>query len=758
MSDFIERSVPFEITRAAGDGRVLEGYAAVFDQPQRIRDWEGEYTETIARGAFAKAIERGRVVLMYEHGQHPFVGTMPLGRIETLREDENGLFVRAVLSDSILVDPVRTAIRDGAITGMSFRASVSDSSSEWSRDRKRVTRTELALFELGPVGMPAYPTTSVAVRMAEAAGLDVPKAAGTVRINVVPVIQPAETATRTETPAVDAADAEPVDAGEAHDGPVDADAERAATPESPVVDAPASDANPQLTREGIEPVSDNTPAPDMDGVTADMARTKLAEIKDELGRMAAKSALTEDDMARLATLNTAAEAYAQHERRMTVKETIAAVAQVTERAKAMPVTFSAPTSGPRATDLDRDPIRDSRDVAARSGNDPWALMRNMPLFGRSQAEIGADIVALGYQAIERMSGASPATRENATQILQSAGKEQTRIARYLVEASAPEFLRATSKLFANPEAGMGQLTAEELDAYTRATGTVGTGNTGGFLVPVQLDPSVIVNSVGTAGASVLRQISTVRQTTRNIWQGVAAGATAWSYDAEGAEVSDDNSTWAQPTITMRSARGFIPFTLELQEDADNLSGELGTLLAEGRNDLESTVFVTGTGASNQPEGVLSQIRAVSGQILQTTSQDVLSLADVSALIGGLPEKFRARASWLAHNGTYLRIKALDTSTGAWQNPVGGAAETLYGRPTYIAEAMPNGITASTNNDLALVGDFSKYYIVDRLGTQLQYIPFVFGSNARPNGTVGWFGMYRNGAAVVVNTAFRLLRV
>jgi phage head maturation protease len=81
-----------------------------------------------------------------------------------LREDRNGLFVRARLSDNWLIQPVRDAIRDGAISGMSFRFRVV--ADEWGTDTEGDTRTirEVELLEAGPVVFPAYEQTTVAVR------------------------------------------------------------------------------------------------------------------------------------------------------------------------------------------------------------------------------------------------------------------------------------------------------------------------------------------------------------------------------------------------------------------------------------------------------------------------------------------------------------------------------------------------------------------------------------------------------------------
>jgi len=146
------------------DGRTLEGYAAVFNAWTEIKDQMGTYRERIAPGAFKRSLGRIVPVLQFDHGSHPLIGSLPLGAITVTREDRNGLFVRAKLSDNWLIDPVRDAIRDGGITGMSFRFKVIHD--EWASDDAGETRTikEVELMELGPVVFPAYTQTSVAVR------------------------------------------------------------------------------------------------------------------------------------------------------------------------------------------------------------------------------------------------------------------------------------------------------------------------------------------------------------------------------------------------------------------------------------------------------------------------------------------------------------------------------------------------------------------------------------------------------------------
>lgn len=183
----VVRSVPFEIRDTSGDGTgdglTLTGLAAVWDSPTEIDSWEGCFTESIRRGAFRKTIREQTPVLQFDHGRHPLVGSIPIGRIDDLQETDEGLQVTARLSDNWLVEPVRDAIRDKAVNGMSFRFSVVRE--EWRDnagklvspdelqqllwmpgDRGPLQRTliEVRCPELGPVVFPAYAATSVGVR------------------------------------------------------------------------------------------------------------------------------------------------------------------------------------------------------------------------------------------------------------------------------------------------------------------------------------------------------------------------------------------------------------------------------------------------------------------------------------------------------------------------------------------------------------------------------------------------------------------
>lgn len=161
------RRVPFEVrsTIEDGDGLTMTGYAAVFNQPARINSWEGEFDEIIRPGAFAASLARQTPVLMFDHGQHPLLGSIPIGRYTDVHEDDHGLHVEARFHENWLTEPIRDAIREGSISGMSFRFREPDD--VWTKRNGDVPLREItkaSVPEMGPVVFPAYEGTEVGVR------------------------------------------------------------------------------------------------------------------------------------------------------------------------------------------------------------------------------------------------------------------------------------------------------------------------------------------------------------------------------------------------------------------------------------------------------------------------------------------------------------------------------------------------------------------------------------------------------------------
>lgn len=144
----------------ASDVVGFTGYASKFNAPYSVRDFLGEYTETIAPGAFDKALsERDDVRLLVNHQGIPLArtksGTM------ALRSDHEGLLVDVPNLDgtSPLVQEVRSALRRGDVDEMSFAFKATRQ--EWNEDYTQRTIREVKLYDVSLVTYPANPAATV---------------------------------------------------------------------------------------------------------------------------------------------------------------------------------------------------------------------------------------------------------------------------------------------------------------------------------------------------------------------------------------------------------------------------------------------------------------------------------------------------------------------------------------------------------------------------------------------------------------------
>lgn len=408
---------------------------------------------------------------------------------------------------------------------------------------------------------------------------------------------------------------------------------------------------------------------------------------------------------------------------------------------------------PGGSDFDRDPMAEPRDIP-ESRTNPWDLSDvRMSLTPQGRAQ---ELRSRAFDAIEKMAGTTSNRRETATQILERYDTPDGKLAEQVLATSSPVYLRAFEKM-ARTSGRTETLDNEEREALNRAMSLTNTA--GGYLVPFQLDPTVILTSDGSQNE--IRRIARQVVATGNVWNGVSAGAVSWSFDPEAAEVSDDAPTFAQPTVTIRTARGFVPISLEAFEDEQNVTAEVGSLLAQGREDLEATVFITGVAASNQPVGIVTALVAAGGASVQTSiTADTFAVADLYKVWNSLAARYRSRSSWLANGITLGLVRQFGTNlANAWvEGLAGGNAAQLFGAPVYTAEAMDGVINAAAENYVLAVGDFSNYVIADRIGMTVEFIPNMVGANFRPTGQKGWFAYYRTGANVVNAAGLRLLNV
>jgi HK97 family phage major capsid protein len=301
-------------------------------------------------------------------------------------------------------------------------------------------------------------------------------------------------------------------------------------------------------------------------------------------------------------------------------------------------------------------------------------------------------------------------------------------------------------------------TAEEAKALNEFRAmSEGADSAGGFGVPVLIDPTIILTS-GAADAPILNLARIVTITTDN-WKGVSSAGVSWSYDAEASEVSDDSPTLAQPTIDVYSARGFIPYSIEVGQDYPGFATEMRRLLDQGYIDLVARQSMTGSGSA--PQGIFTALDANTNVEVVVTTDGAFGAVDLLKVWKSLPERYRSRATWIMHTDVENEIRTFAANdTGAYYtiNLTQGGIGNLFGRPVVTTDYAPEftGTTGAAN--ILVVGDFSNFLIAQRAGMTVELVSHLFGTtNNRPTGERGWFAYARHGFDSVNDLGFRLLQ-
>lgn len=401
--------------------------------------------------------------------------------------------------------------------------------------------------------------------------------------------------------------------------------------------------------------------------------------------------------------------------------------------------------------------------------DPFNLdeIRSMP-FSR---EHGEELRARALKAVESAdSWVTDEVREALTKRIEKRDRMGAAIAQHTLVYGSPEYQRAFDKLLSNPTFGAALLEPDEARAFKRASDeqaraamAEGTTTTGGFMVPVFIDPTIILTNNGIE--SPMRAVSTVKQIATQTWKGLTSAGVTAEWTAEAAQAADASPTVAQPSISPVRADAYLQASFEMLDDT-NVAEQIGELIADAKERLEGTAYTVGTG-STQPNGVVTAVGGVTASRVAGSSgaggaADFV-LADVYALLNALPARHRRNASWQAELSTLNRIRRFgEGSNGSnsafWADLGVDVPALLLGKAAYENSAMDSTIVSGSNDDVLIIGDFRKYFIVDRIGLQVVFNPLVIGANARPTGEVGWFAHWRTGGDCVDTNAFRLLRL
>jgi uncharacterized protein len=148
------KTLEFKVTDLDWEGRTVEGYAASFNNTDLVGD-------IIHKGAFSKTLaERGnKVRFLWQHDR-----AEPLGRPIEMHEDDRGLFIKAIVSDTSRGRDALALLRDGAISGLSIGYDAMPGGTDYTKTPEGKTirnLREVRLWEFSLVSMPANEQATV---------------------------------------------------------------------------------------------------------------------------------------------------------------------------------------------------------------------------------------------------------------------------------------------------------------------------------------------------------------------------------------------------------------------------------------------------------------------------------------------------------------------------------------------------------------------------------------------------------------------
>jgi Predicted phage phi-C31 gp36 major capsid-like protein len=387
---------------------------------------------------------------------------------------------------------------------------------------------------------------------------------------------------------------------------------------------------------------------------------------------------------------------------------------------------------------------------------------------RRSARSGSDSGAMRViDELHRDGGLSDVSAEITVDLLRrdepEPGMGSNRAAAWVTAAGSLEYRQAFAKIAQDPQRGHLEWTPEEHAAYQRAQQVMralsldDTG--GGHLVPLSLDPAIQLTSEGSI--SPMRRISRNVLTTTDSWKGITSSGSSAEWKEEGQEVGDGTFEVAGPEIPVHLYDCFVPFSVEIQMDARDFEEQVRAVMLDNVDQLHAAAWINGTGVG-QPTGLITALDGTSSEVAPGSSEAFTASTDVYRTIEALRPRSRARAQWLAELSTINRIAQAESGNGARLFPEVSDGRLMMRALNEDSNMDPaSGINtgATADNHVLVAGDFRHYVIANRIGTRMELIPHLFGTqHNRPTLQRGFVLWGRVGADVLVNEAFAVLNV
>jgi HK97 family phage major capsid protein len=341
-------------------------------------------------------------------------------------------------------------------------------------------------------------------------------------------------------------------------------------------------------------------------------------------------------------------------------------------------------------------------------------------------------------------------------------------AAYIAAVGAPEYRRAFTKAVLDPQNAHLRFTEAERAAWhrveeTRAPLAIGGGATGGYAVPFLLDPTIV--DVAPVALCPLRGLATVRTLTAHEARFVNADGVVAQYQAEAAAVPQAAPTLSQPALVTARGSAHVRASIEMLQDDPGIVSELTAMIAAGRDKLDATKFLIGSG-TNEPLGILAvgTTGALSNtQRVTTAVADTVSAVDIYSLYNALDPGALGNLNWCMSPTSAAFLYRL-TPVGSTTEPqlIPDFGGPMLGGPVKLWSTMNSIVTVSTTGHNVIVGgDFKAAVIVgDRLGMSVEVIPHLFDNAAPglPTGERGLVAFWRSGVVTRDPNKLRFLQI
>jgi HK97 family phage major capsid protein len=220
----------------------------------------------------------------------------------------------------------------------------------------------------------------------------------------------------------------------------------------------------------------------------------------------------------------------------------------------------------------------------------------------------------------------------------------------------------------------------------------------------------------------------------------------------GTGTEDTNMSFGRRALTPHPVAKRIKVSNKLLRQVPDSESLVRSRLAYKFGITWEKAALTGSG-SNQPLGVFtaSDLGISTGRDVSEDNTD--SAVTFDGLINArfaLNDAYKLQARWLAHGDFYKQVAKIKDGEGQYiwrQSVMAGEPDMLLGFPAYASEHAPN--TFTTGQYVAILGDFSHYWIADALSMSVQRLVELYAETNQ----VGLIGRLESDGMPVLEEAF-----